>query len=249
MDNIFRFARFEANRQQYQLWCGNRPIKLERLPLELLFLLLENRGKLVTRTQIVGKLWGDNVFLDTERSINTAVRKIRKALDDDSRHPQFVETVVGRGYRFVAASAPSNPAQDLQHAIQTDLEPAVRLHCAHDATILLRDFLVETSIAGTFLTCDVVVSDVPLGRLKLSDFELPCDLTHPLKPQDRLMLNLHGVGVSLTENAARALQTFSASVLQKGLRARTADSFHLNEQTGKEITLHLAAQPVMGQPR
>src|SRR5215468_7111522 len=133
LDNIFRFARFEANRQQYQLWCGNRPIKLERLPLELLFLLLENRGKLVTRTQIVGKLWGDNVFLDTERSINTAVRKIRKALDDDSRHPQFVETVVGRGYRFVAASAPSNPAQDLQHAIQTDLEPAVRLHCAHDA--------------------------------------------------------------------------------------------------------------------
>jgi DNA-binding winged helix-turn-helix (wHTH) protein len=249
LDNIFRFARFEANRQQYQLWCSNRPIKLERLPLELLFLLLENRGKLVTRTQIVGKLWGDNVFLDTERSINTAVRKIRKALEDDSRHPQFVETVVGRGYRFIAAPAPSNPAQDLQHATPSDLEPVVRLHSAHDSSILLRDFLVETSIAGTVLTCDVVVSDVSLGRLKLLDFELPCDLTHPLKPHDRLMLNLQGVRVSLTENAARALQTFSVSVLQKGLRTRTTDSFHLNEQTGKEVTLHLAAQPVMGQQR
>ena len=90
MENVFRFARFEADRERYQLRSGSRTIKLERIPLELLFLLLEHREKLVSREQIVARLWCDESFMDTERSINTAVRKIRRALGDDPRHPRFV---------------------------------------------------------------------------------------------------------------------------------------------------------------
>jgi len=249
LDNIFRFARFEADRQRYQLWRDARPIKLERIPLELLFLLLENRGKLVPRSQIVARLWGGDVFLDTERSINNAVRKLRKALEDDPHHPQFVETVVGRGYRFIAPPVPEHEIQNLQHALQSDLEPASRLLDGQDAALLLRDFLVETASGSTVLTCDIVVSNIPLGRVQLLEFELPRNIALPLKPQDRLMLSLHGVRLSLTENAARALQTFSVSVLQKELRTRTTDSFSLTEQARKTVSLHLETQAVIGEQR
>jgi len=60
----------------------------------------EHRGELVTREQISERLWGKEVFLDTEQGINTAIRKVRQVLQDDSEKPQFLETVVGKGYRF-----------------------------------------------------------------------------------------------------------------------------------------------------
>jgi len=69
--------------------------------MELLILLAERRGQLVTRDEIAARLWADGVFVDTDRNINSIVRKLRLALKDDPDHPQFVETVVGKGYRFV----------------------------------------------------------------------------------------------------------------------------------------------------
>ena len=65
--------------------------------------LIDNQHQLVTREQIAGALWGKDVFVDAEQGINTAIRKIRIALDDDSGQPHFLQTVVGHGYRFVAA--------------------------------------------------------------------------------------------------------------------------------------------------
>ena len=58
----------------------------------------------MTREQIADALWGKDVFVDIEQGINTAIRKVRMALDDDSAQPQYLQTVVGRGYRFVAAT-------------------------------------------------------------------------------------------------------------------------------------------------
>jgi DNA-binding winged helix-turn-helix (wHTH) protein len=66
--------------------------------------LTENQRQLVTREQIADALWGKDVFVDVEQGINTAIRKIRMALDDDSAQPQFLQTVVGRGYRFVGVT-------------------------------------------------------------------------------------------------------------------------------------------------
>lgn len=78
--------------------------------MELLILLVERRGELVSRQEIAGRLWGKDVFLDIDHSINTAVRKIRTALRDDPEKPRFVETVVGKGYRFVAPVVYGNGA-------------------------------------------------------------------------------------------------------------------------------------------
>ena len=93
----------ELNRDSYELRRGGRALKLERIPLDILFLLVERRGQLVTREDIIGKIWGKDVFLDTDSSINGAIRKVRQALRDDPENPVFVQTVTGKGYRFIAA--------------------------------------------------------------------------------------------------------------------------------------------------
>ena len=77
-------------------------MKLENLPFNLLVLVVESKGDLVTRERIVERLWGAGIYQDTEQGINTAIRKIRQALEDDPQRPQYLQTVVGRGYRFIA---------------------------------------------------------------------------------------------------------------------------------------------------
>jgi serine/threonine protein kinase/tetratricopeptide (TPR) repeat protein len=86
----------------YELRSRNIPLKLKPLSMKLLLLLVERRGELVTREQIVEHLWGTGVYLDTNNSINGAVNKIRQALRDDAEQPRFVQTVTGLGYRFIA---------------------------------------------------------------------------------------------------------------------------------------------------
>ncbi len=90
----------------YELRRAGRRLKLERIPLELLHLLIEQRGQIVTRDQIVERVWGKDVFLDTDNSINAAIRKIRQILKDDPERPSYVQTVKGRGYRFIAPVQP-----------------------------------------------------------------------------------------------------------------------------------------------
>jgi len=98
----FQFGDFRLDPSQYRLQKGGRTLRVEKLPMELLILLVQRRGELISREEIAERLWGKDVFLDVEHSINTAVRKIRVVLRDDPEKPRFVETVVGKGYRFAA---------------------------------------------------------------------------------------------------------------------------------------------------
>lgn len=100
-----RFEEFDLDIERYELRRSGRALKLERIPMELLILLLQNEGKLVRRDAINRRLWGENVFQDTEHSVNTAVNKLRYILRDDPRSPRFIQTVVGQGYRFIAKVA------------------------------------------------------------------------------------------------------------------------------------------------
>lgn len=81
---------------------GTHVLKLERIPLEILILLLEHPREIVSREEIVARVWGEGVFLDTDNSIRGAIRKVRQALKDDAETPRFIETITGQGYRFVA---------------------------------------------------------------------------------------------------------------------------------------------------
>jgi TolB-like protein/DNA-binding winged helix-turn-helix (wHTH) protein len=98
----YHFGEFELDRERFELRSVGRAVKLERIPLELLLLLAERHGAVVTRQEIIDRLWGKDVFVDTEHGINTAIRKIRQVLKDDPEQPRFVQTVTGKGYRFVA---------------------------------------------------------------------------------------------------------------------------------------------------
>jgi len=98
----FRFRDFELDVGAYELRKDGRAVRLERQPMDLLILLVERRGELVSRSEIVDRLWGSDVFVDSENGINTAVRKIRQTLRDPAEAPAFVETVAGKGYRFIA---------------------------------------------------------------------------------------------------------------------------------------------------
>jgi len=105
-ESQYKFAEFQLDCANFELRRQTRAqkserISLERIPMELLILLLERQGSVVTRQEIVDRLWGKDVFVDTEHGINTAIRKVRQALKDDPDNPRFVRTVSGKGYRFV----------------------------------------------------------------------------------------------------------------------------------------------------
>jgi len=93
---------FELDLRPPQLRRGTHVLKLERIPREILLLLLVRRGEIVGRDEIVARVWGNDVFLDTDNSIRGAIRKIRQVLKDDPENPRYIQTVTGRGYRFIA---------------------------------------------------------------------------------------------------------------------------------------------------
>ena len=91
----------ELDLGRYELRRAGRRLRLEKKPMDLLILLARRREQLVSRDDIVAHLWNSDLFVDTERNINNIVRKIRRALGDDAAKPRFLETVVGKGYRFI----------------------------------------------------------------------------------------------------------------------------------------------------
>ncbi|MBZ5625243.1 MAG: winged helix-turn-helix domain-containing protein [Acidobacteriia bacterium] len=93
---------YQLDLDRYELRRGDGvKVKLERQPMEMLIFLVERRGRLVTREELIARLWGDGVAVETEPAINNAVRKIRTALRDSPEKPTHLETVVGKGYRFI----------------------------------------------------------------------------------------------------------------------------------------------------
>ena len=116
---------FELDTAAYELRRSGHVVKLERLPMEILRFLIEQRGQVVTREEIADRIWGKNVHVDTDNSINGAIRKIRRVLRDDPDSPRFIQTIMGRGYRFIAAvdtSAPEPSPDPLLPAISDEPE-------------------------------------------------------------------------------------------------------------------------------
>jgi TolB-like protein/DNA-binding winged helix-turn-helix (wHTH) protein/Flp pilus assembly protein TadD len=99
----FKFGDFELDVVGCELRRLGRRVKLGRQAMDVLILLVQQRGELVARSDIVARLWGKDVFVDVETGVNTAVSKIRQALHDSADAPRFIETIPARGYRFVAA--------------------------------------------------------------------------------------------------------------------------------------------------
>ena len=113
---VYEFREFRLDCGRFELVRNSHPLRVERKPMELLILLASRAGQLVSRTEIAERLWSREVFVDTEHGINTAIRKLRHLFRDDPDDSRFIQTVTGKGYRFVApvsvvmAAVPDLPA-------------------------------------------------------------------------------------------------------------------------------------------
>ncbi len=97
-----RFGPYEADLRARRLWADGKRVRLQRQVFDLLACLLERPRELIVRDELCARLWPGGTFVDFEHGLNTAVRKLRQAFGDSAESPLYVETVVGRGYRFLA---------------------------------------------------------------------------------------------------------------------------------------------------
>ena len=121
-----RFGVFELDLQSGELRRKGVKVRLADQPRQILQLLLERPGELVTREQLRERLWTEGTFVDFETGLNTAVRKLREALDDSAANPRFIERVPRRGYRFIApvSSEPASQPESPPPAIPASRRPA-----------------------------------------------------------------------------------------------------------------------------
>ncbi len=113
---MFRFGSFVLDPRGPQLSQNGQPLKIEKIPLEILILLVRRRGQVVSRDEIAEAVWGRDKFVEAADGINTGIRKIRRALEDSVEEPRYIGTVVGRGYRFLG--------EVQEEAEETRAEPA-----------------------------------------------------------------------------------------------------------------------------
>ena len=179
---------FELDCRNFQLRRAGRVLKLERIPLEMLILLIERAGHLVTREEIAERIWGTNVFLDTDNSINSAIRKIRQVLRDDPEQPRFVQTVIGRGYLFVVSQLRSDSAE----SASTDEH-----RIAADGSLLGRkigDYRVLELIGGGGMGVVYRAEDLKLDRQVAIKF-LPAELVNTAAAFERMKREAHMASV------------------------------------------------------
>jgi DNA-binding winged helix-turn-helix (wHTH) protein len=113
--NVIRFEGFEVDLRAQELYKAGRKIKLQVQPFQVLAMLLERPGEVVTREEMQKRLWPADTFVDFDHSVNTAIKKLRQALGDDKNKPRFVETLPKRGYRFlVSVKKPSSATAEPQ---------------------------------------------------------------------------------------------------------------------------------------
>ena len=226
----------------YELRRAGRTVRLERIPMELLLFLAEQRGRLVTREEIVERIWGKGISLDADNSINGAIRKIRHALRDDPERPRVIQTVTGKGYRFIApvveipdpavpVPAMPTPPPAPEPAIETGAKPRRRPFALAAAVL----FLVT---AGVFLVGQRWRAHAtrPAGRLMLA--VLPFQNLTGDPAQDYL-------GDGMTEEIIAQLGRVDPQRL--GVIARTSVMAYKNtrkrlDEIGRELSVQLVLE-------
>ena len=108
-----RFGVFELDPRAGELRKKGMKVRLQGQPVEILVILVEAAGEIITREELQQKLWSADTFVDFEQGLNNAMNRLRAALDDDAESPHFIETVPRRGYRFIGAvhGGPRNRAE------------------------------------------------------------------------------------------------------------------------------------------
>jgi DNA-binding winged helix-turn-helix (wHTH) protein len=164
---IFRFGVFEADASSGELRKAGMRLRVQEKPFQVLMLLLEHPGEVVTREEVRQKLWPSDTFVDFDHSLNTIVNKIREALDDSAANPRFIETLSKRGYRFlvpvestshrsdhpvekliVATSPRAIPSRSTFHLTDVDELPVASSHYVRALFLLIQIMYLSFYIAA-----------------------------------------------------------------------------------------------------
>ena len=237
---------FELDVRGYELRSGGIPLKLNPIPMELLLLLLERRGELVTRDQIVERIWGKGVFLDTDNSINGAISKIRQVLRDNAEQPRFVQTITGKGYRFIAPVVEVTPPE----AEVEEQAPATE----NLAGKKVSHYRILQLVGGGGMGVVYKAEDLKLGRRVAIKF-LPAEMASDPKAFERLEREARAASAlehpnicPIYELGEHEGQPFIVMQLLEGrtLQERIEIAGQQEEPLSKDEVLDLALQIVAG---
>ena len=158
-----RFGHFEADLTERKLTKMGARIRLQEQPFRILLILLEHPGQIVTRDQIRQQVWAQDTFVDFDAALNTAMRKLREALNDSADNPRFLETIPRQGYRFLG---PVSWSPELQVATLTTRPDRRRLYLwASTALIMLAG-----AVGGFRYLRSAVIQITPKDTIVLADF-------------------------------------------------------------------------------
>ena len=194
--NLVRFEGFEVDLLAQELYKAGRKIKLQIQPFQVLAMLLERAGEVVTREEMQKRLWPADTFVDFDHSLNTAVKKLRQALGDDKKKPRFVETLPKRGYRFLvvvkgpaaasskvdvnaAAVAPSVSRATPDTAASPWVGRVAKLSCENGHSFAL--FAIDAPTAAERQKLDAADDDVGLSLMIASQRLLMVADSTPLR--------------------------------------------------------------------
>lgn len=240
-----RFSDWELNASAFELRRGRRTVKLERIPLQVLLILIQERDHVVTREAIADRIWGKSVFVDVDNGINTAIRKIRQALNDDPQSPRFVETIAGLGYRFIAVLEPTDGPVLVAEPTHHQAAPPIDLDRAEASRVQVFD--PELPHHGRRAP-DLLPSRrfaVPIPRTSLVGRER--EIAHAAKllldPQVRL-LSFTGAGGSGKSRMAIAVAQGTAEAFKGGVQFVGLGAITNPDLVGAAIVKALNLQPV-----
>ena len=149
---LFRFGVFELDATAGELRKRGIRIKLHAQPFQVLLMLLERPAEIVSRDEMRRRLWGEGTFVDFDHGLNTAINKLREALDDSASVPRYIETIAGKGYRFIApVSAPPIQAIPVETPATTVLTMAEELPSAPHKLVKALLLLVQATYIAFYL--------------------------------------------------------------------------------------------------
>jgi DNA-binding winged helix-turn-helix (wHTH) protein len=152
---ILKFDAFALDLRAGELFKNGKKIKIQEQPVQILAMLLERPGEVVTREELRERLWSEDTFVDFEHSLNTAIKKLRLALNDDPEKPRYIETLRRRGYRFAAVVAEGAEAT-AQTAPALVAKPAGKIAAKAATDLVGKVFALRSdSGAGKFVSLPI----------------------------------------------------------------------------------------------
>lgn len=220
-NSIVRFGLFEANLQSGELRRHGQKVRLQEQPFQVLALLLEKPGEVVTREELRARLWLADTFVDFDHGLNAAIKRLRDALGDSAENPRFIETLARRGYRFIAPveasrKEPAQPPSPRRHWLILTAAASVLVTGAIAGWVVGRKSIAAVNPEGRRLTGNAP-NDPVWGAAVSPDAKylafadksgfflrvLASGETHALPEQD----NLRTHGVTWFPDGTRALAT------------------------------------------